>query len=314
MEHGFAPELVARWGAFYPNLRRLVEALQKKSPTYFRANGLRAEPGHTVESLRSKGFELADAGLPGAYRVDKAPISSGATQEYLQGQYFLQDLSSQLAPMAIEAQPGETIADLAAAPGGKTIAMADAMRNQGSICAYDPDRSRHRALVANLARCGVYNTATWEAVGQTAGAFPETFDAVLLDAPCTGEGVIQRDPSRRQGQLQEYESCANEQWDLLRTAHRILKPGGRLVYATCTLAPEENEFQVDRAVRELGFTIRPLPKSLRDLRLMGEPLMPGLSKVMDQTMTSGIELTAHALPHLHGCLGFYVARLEKGAS
>lgn len=313
-EHGFSPELVARWGEFYPDLPRLLEALSNPPASYLRLNGLRGDPASTLRRLEGKGFRLSPTPIKGCYRIDEAPFSAGATPEYLRGRYFLQDLSSQLAVMALEPRPGEAIADLCAAPGGKTIAIADEMRDDGVLVAFEPEPSRHRALVSNLARCGVSMASTQLRRGQEAAPLGPNFDAVLLDAPCTGEGVIQRDPSRKQGQLQEFAACAAEQESLFATASRILRPGGRIVYSTCTLAPEENEAQVDLAIRRLGLAVEPLPPALRDLRLEGEPLMPGLPRAGSTEFHASVSETAHALPHLHGCLGFYVARLRKGAA
>ncbi|MBI2079051.1 MAG: RsmB/NOP family class I SAM-dependent RNA methyltransferase, partial [Euryarchaeota archaeon] len=186
--------------------------------------------------------------------------------------------------------------------------------NEGAIAAFELDEKRHQSLVSNLQRCGVVNCATWAKPGQHAAALPEAFDKVLLDAPCTGEGVIARDPTRRQGQLQEYEACSREQAELIDTAWRILRPGGILLYATCTLAPEENELQVDAAVRSGRFAIEAMPSAVRDVRIEGAPLWPGLARVGGRELHGDLKRTLHALPHLHGCLGFYLARLRKEAT
>lgn len=310
-EHGFSEELVARWGEFYPDLQGLLAAMSRPSATFLRLNRLRGPPRETMSRLEAKGFRLARTEIPGAMRIDEAPMSPGATHEYLQGRYFLHDVSSQLAPLALAPEPGDRVADLCAAPGGKTVAIADMMENSGAIAAFESNPERHRSLTANLSRCGVLNTATWARPGQTASRLQEQFDRVLLDAPCTGEGVVSRDPARRRGQLREYQACAQEQAQLFDVAARILRPGGILVYGTCTLAPEENELQVNRAVQELGFRIDDLPAVVRELRLGGHPLMPGLAAVAGRGLHPDMTKTAHALPHRNGCLGFYVARLER---
>lgn len=304
---------MARWGEFYPDLKGLLAAMSRPAATFFRLNALRGEPQETISRLEAKGFGLSRTVLPRGMRVDEAPLSPGATHEYLEGRYFLHDLSSQLAPLALEPQPDDRVADLCAAPGGKTVAIADLMENTGAIAAFESNPDRHRSLAANLARCGVLNAATWARPGQWAAPLQNQFDRVLLDAPCTGEGVVSRDPARRRGQLRECAACAAVQRELFDTAARILRPGGILVYSTCTLAPEENELQVDRAVRELGFQVRDLPQVLRELRMGGHPLLPGLTRVAGRPLHADVARTMHALPHLHGCLGFYLARLEKVA-
>jgi tRNA (cytosine40_48-C5)-methyltransferase len=312
--NGFSPELVARWGEFYPDLQGLLGAMAKGPQTWLRLNGLRAKPEVTLERMRSRGMVLEDGPLPQAARVVESEFSAGATPEYLSGHYFLQDLSSQIAPTALDPQPGEHIADLSAAPGGKTVAIADMMGDDGRIAAFEIDPARHKALAANLARCGVTSCVSWAKPGQSAIELGETCDAVLLDAPCTGEGVVSRDPRRRMGQLQEYEKSAREQASLLETAAKITKPGGRIVYATCTLAPEENELQVERAVNDLGLVIEELPQTLREVKIGGNLLFPGIQKLGVRDLVPEITQTLHALPHLHGILGFYVALLRKEAS
>jgi tRNA (cytosine40_48-C5)-methyltransferase len=310
-QHGFSPELVARWGAFYGDLPALLDAMRRPAPTHLRLNPLRGDPEATLRRLREKGFELDSSGVPLTFTVRAAPFSAGATEEYLLGRYFLQDVSSALAPFALEPRPGEVVADLAAAPGGKTIQMAGLMQDRGALFAFDPDPSRARALESNLNRCGVTSAAVFVRPGEDAAHLGLSFDAVLVDAPCTGEGVVARDPARRMGHLGEYAACARDQWSLLSAAAGLVRPGGRIVYSTCTLAPEENEFQVARAVQELGLKVEPLPRRLRDVRLGGHALLPGLTRVGDRALPPELAHTAHALPHPHGCLGFYVARLRK---
>ena len=288
--------------------------MAKAPSTWLRLNGLRSPPEETLARMRARGMKLEEGPFPQSAKVVETEFSAGATPEYLSGQYFLQDLSSQLAPTALDPKPGERIADLSAAPGGKTVAIADMMGDDGLIAAFEIDPDRHGALGSNLARCGVTSCVSYAKPGQAATQLEEEFDAVLLDAPCTGEGVVSRDPRRRMGQLQEYETSAREQASLLETAAKITRPGGRIVYATCTLAPEENELQVERAVRDLGLVIERLPQSLREVRIGGNPLFPGIKKLGVRDLRPEIAETLHALPHLHGILGFYVALLRKEAS
>jgi NOL1/NOP2/sun family putative RNA methylase len=309
--HGYSSELLARWASFYPDVAQLVAALEREPPRYLRLNPLVGEPRRTLELLQRKGFRLEPTGLQLAWRIAEAPFAPGATPEYLMGLYHLQDLSSQLAVEALEPAPGERVFDLAAAPGGKTIQIAQRMENTGSIHAFDPEPSRAQALRSNLARCGVLNAAVHVRKGQDTTALGLTADRVLLDAPCTGEGVIQRDPTRKRIQLDEYERCARDQAELLEAATRVLRPGGLLVYSTCTLAPEENELQVAHALETLPLKIEPLPPGVADLRPGGRPLTPGLTDVAGRRLSDAVALSRHTLPHLHDCLGFYLARFRR---
>lgn len=311
---GFAPELVARWGEFYPDLSALLEAMKRPASTFLRLNPLRGAPSETERRLREKGFELAPSGVPGTLRVVQAPFSPGATHEYLMGRYILQDASSPLAPLALEPKPGELVGDLCAAPGGKTILLAGLMQDRGALYAFDANADRIQSLVSNLQRCGVTSAAVYAAPAEAAEGLGLQFDRLLLDAPCTGEGVVSRDPGRRRGQLQEYTACAQQQAELLTLAHRLLRPGGVLVYSTCTLAPEENEFQVQFALQELHFEMEPLPQAVASLKPGGHALVPGLTEVAGRSLDPRVATAVHVLPHLHGTLGFFVARLRKGAA
>lgn len=309
--HGFSAELVARWGAFYGDLPALLKALETPPTSCLRLNPLRADPKTTRQRLEEKGFVLETTGVPLTLKIRESPFSAGATEEYLLGQYFLQDMSSALAPLALEPRKGETIGDFCAAPGGKTIQMASLVDDDAAIVAFEPEPSRTKSLRSNLSRCGVTSAAVLEAQGQSAGNLGFQFDRILLDAPCTGEGVISRDPRRRQGRVEEFAACAVEQHELLQAAAQSLRPGGTLVYSTCTLAPEENEFQVQAALETDGLVLEDLPTAVRDCRPQGNALVPGLTSIETRRLDSQISKSVHVLPHLHGSLGFYIARFRK---
>lgn len=309
--HGYSPELVARWGEFYPDLQALLAALASPPRTYLRLNRARGDPRETLRRLQTKGFGLRATGLPHVHEVLEQPFSVGATDEYLFGRYYLQDAASVLAPLALEPRPGERVADLCAAPGGKTVVLADVTDNRAALLAFEADPDRARALESNLQRCGVRSAAVYPVPGERAVELGLTFDRVLLDAPCTGEGVVQRHPGRRRGHLGEYAACARVQRSLIEAASELLRPGGVLVYSTCTLAPEENELQIQAALASGRFELEALPAPLRDVRLQGRALLPGLTHVAGTDLDPRLERAAHALPHLHGTLGFFLARLRR---
>jgi len=155
------------------------------------------------------------------------------------GWFYLQDPSTLLAPAWLEAQPGETILDLCAAPGGKTTYLAQLMNNQGKIVARDLDPTRLKMVKDNCARLGA--TCVVIGNGQPLAATPEQFDRVLVDAPCSNTGVMRRRVDLRwRIQAAEIERLRATQLDLLTQAAATLKPGGVIVYSTCSLEPEEN--------------------------------------------------------------------------
>lgn len=143
----------------------------------------------------------------------------------------------------LQAQPGERILDLCAAPGGKSTQIAAALNGEGLLISNEPEPSRAKALASNLERLGVRNGVVVNAYPDAlAKRWPETFDAILCDAPCSGEGMFRRDPqSRDQWNPAAPAGCAKRQAEILDRAAEMLRPGGRLVYSTCTFNSKENE-------------------------------------------------------------------------
>lgn len=285
---------------------RFLEGLMHAPPAYVRANPLRIEAREVQKRLEARGFKLAPSDLdPNVLRVREAPISVGATQEHLLGMTTPQDVASASAALALGARPGETVADLAAAPGVKTLHLAGDMDDDGLLVAAEPDADRLRALRFNLERGGV-SCAVWH--HRPAQELPgEAWaDRVLLDAPCTGEGTLPKDRKRRRGRVEEVARLSDLQWELLEAADRVLRPGGVLVYATCTFAPEENEAQV-QSLLDSGYTMEPLPFGTCG----GVPLLPGVTEWPGLELSGEMRSARRFLPGVHPSLGFFVARLRK---
>jgi tRNA (cytosine40_48-C5)-methyltransferase len=304
--NGFSDWIVARLVRLTDDPARVLDALKVAPPRYLRANPLRSDVDEVRKRLVARGFELARTDLdPNVLRINHAPISPGATHEHLLGMTMMQDLSSASAPIALGAQPGETVVDLAAAPGVKTLHMAADMANRGAILAVEPDADRMRALRFNLERTGVANALLRLSRGEDV---PGTgwADRVLLDAPCTGEGTIPKDRKRRRGRIEEIDKLCLVQSSLMDAADRVLRPGGVLVYATCTFGPEENEAQVQRLV-DRGYELEPLPFD----RCGGVPLDPGVTAWPGLRLDESMHLARRFLPGIHPTLGFFVARLRK---
>ncbi len=162
------------------------------------------------------------------------------------GVYYLQEASA-MAPVALlDPQPGERICDLCAAPGGKTTQIAGRMLGQGFLLCNEINPKRAKILSRNMERMAVPNAlVTNEHPGNLAARFPGFFDRVLVDAPCSGEGMFRKEEAAVTDWSQEtVEMCARRQAEILHSAARMVKPGGRLVYSTCTFAPEEDELAV----------------------------------------------------------------------
>lgn len=173
-------------------------------------------------------------------RPDTRP---GAGLAHFAGAFYIQEASAMLPAAALAVRPGEKVLDLCAAPGGKSSQIAFALGGEGLLVANEPDPKRARMLAGNLERLGVTNAIVVnEYPPRLAEKWPGFFDAILVDVPCSGEGMFRREPeSRLQWNPASPSGCAKRQAGILDAAARMLRPGGRLVYSTCTYNREENE-------------------------------------------------------------------------
>lgn len=305
-KHGFSDWMVARLVQLTPEPARLLEGLLRRPPRYIRVNPLRIHADECKTRLEAKGFELARNDLdPNVFRLRQSPHSAGATVEHMLGMTTPQDLASASAPIALGAKPGDVVADLAAAPGVKTLHVAGDLGAFGAIVAVEPDAARMRALRFNLERCGVTNTLLRRESAQDLPG-EAWADRVLLDAPCTGEGTLPKDRKRRQARPEEIPKLCALQSEMLDAADRVLKPGGTLVYATCTLAPEENELQVTRLVQR-GYRVESLPFD----RVAGTALGKGVTQWPGLELDPSVAKARRFIPGIHPTLGFFVAKLTK---
>lgn len=167
----------------------------------------------------------------------------GKHVDHAAGLYYIQDPSAMAPVEALQPQPGEKILDLCAAPGGKTTQIAAHMKGEGILVANEISKERRKALVENLERCGVTNALILgEDPRHLSTRFTGWFDRILIDAPCSGEGMFRKDPdTRERWSLRSTETAAELQLSILEAAAPMLRPGGKLVYSTCTFNPRENE-------------------------------------------------------------------------
>ena len=251
------------------------------------------------------------AGAPGMWRAPRAeqPTRSAAAER---AQIYFQNPSSYLAVAALAPGMNEEVLDLAAAPGGKTIRMAALMANTGRIAAVEPVKKRFHRLRANLERCAVTNVALYQRDGRGVGrAVPARFDRVLLDAPCSSEARMRwNDPgSYRHWSGRKVRETQRKQKSLLRSAYAALKPGGRLLYSTCSFSPEENELVVAHLLKRSDAQLLPLLDALPDTMPDGR-LLPGLTAWSGRGLPEVLAHTARVVPD--GLWnGFYLALLNK---
>lgn len=249
---GYLQELVDYFlSMFGPNeCLEFLEASDKTRPLVVRVNTLKARRKDLAAALMKRGVRLdplapwSKVGL----KIYESSVPIGATPEYLAGHYMLQSAASMCPVMALGPQPGDRVMDMSAAPGGKTSYISQLMKNKGVVIANDLKAERQKATVANMHRLGVRNVVSCCYDGRKIGAqLRNSFDRILLDAPCSGLGVISRDPSVKvQRTIPDVQRCAHLQKELLLAAvdalnHKSKKGGGYMVYSTCSVAVAENE-------------------------------------------------------------------------
>ena len=200
-----------------------------------------AAAGSAEDSAAGRGFHPVPWEPDGFYYEED--IRPGRHPRHEAGMYYIQEASAMVPAMLCGAQPGDKVLDLCAAPGGKATKLAASLRGQGVLVANEIHPARAGILSSNIERMGVRNAVvTSETPQQLASRFPSFFDRIVVDAPCSGEGMFRKEEEAvRQWSLENVRMCGERQLDILEEAAAMLRPGGRLVYSTCTFSPEENE-------------------------------------------------------------------------
>ncbi|HEX3944786.1 MAG TPA: RsmB/NOP family class I SAM-dependent RNA methyltransferase [Rhizomicrobium sp.] len=285
--------------AFGERLLDEMLALQSRAAIDLRVNTLKANRSDVLQQLRGEGYDGEITRIsPFAIRIPAGASGLEKTPLFTSGAFELQDEASQIAALLVDAKPGMRVLDLAAGGGGKSLAIAAQMRNEGEILAFDDNPARLKPLPDRAARAG----ATCITVAETRGGLlwgNGKFDRVLIDAPCSGTGTWRRQPELRWRLMPErLEGLRKTQAWLLDDGARHTKPGGRLIYTTCSLLPSENEDQIAAFLeRHPDFSIHPA----RDVwvGLIGIEPPPDISEFF------------HASPLTTGTDGFFTAVLER---
>ena len=291
----FPDWIAARWIARYgmEEAERLMAALDERPPVTIRANTLRITREDLAARLRDE--ELAETD-PTALAPEGLTVRRGAVSRwaaFAAGWCAIQDEASMLIARLLDPRPGEQVADTCAAPGTKATHLAQLMGNRGRIVAMDPNAARLRLLTRAAARLGVdIVEAHAGGVAAVGGRWKGRCDRVLVDAPCSNLGVLRRNPDVKWNRDEsDLVRLAEKQRGILAAASALARPGGRLVYATCSLEPEEN----DLIVR--GF-------------LDGHPDWK-VDPPMDFPVAPGPDGFVRCLPHVHGTDGFTAVRLAR---
>ena len=287
-----------------------LEANEVSRPLVIRTNTLKTRRRVLAEALINRNVNVEPVGSwskVGLTVFDSA-VPIGATPEYLAGHYMLQGASSFVPAMALAPKEDEKVLDMCAAPGGKTSYLAALMRNSGTIFANDASAERCKAVVGNLHRLGVTNSviSSLDALGLPK-IHGHSLDRVLLDAPCSGTGVIAKDGSvklRRDSQDVQRRHTLQRQLLLaaIDCANAESTTGGYVVYSTCSVLVEENEAVLNYALTRRHVKLVPIDLPIGT---------PGFTKFRDYRFHPSLALTRRFYPHLHNMDGFFVAKLQK---
>jgi len=306
--------------AFLDRLRQIIPAERYEAvlDTFvapraagFRVNTLRVTVADAEAALAAEGVPYHRVPWkPDAYYIAAAARPRLlATAIYREQGLYVQNLASMIPPLVLAPEPGERVLDLTAAPGSKTLQMACRMQNTGEIAAVEVIRGRFFKLRDNLTAQGATNVQTYLKDGTKVWRYrPEHFDRVLLDAPCSTEGRFHIDVPETFAYWspRKIKEMAHKQQRLLYSAVQCLRPGGSLVYSTCSFAPEENEAVIDKMLRKFGETLRLEPLGL-DLENMRPPLDEWNGRRFKQDLSFARRLLPTAIME-----GFFVCKLRKG--
>ena len=280
------------WDAF-------LEAMEQPAPLDLRVNTFKARREEVLQRLQTGGLVCAATPhSPWGLRLQGKPALQKVAA-FEQGEVEVQDEGSQLLALLTDAHRGEMVVDFCAGAGGKTLALGAAMRNTGRLYAFDTSGHRLAALKPRLSRSGLSNVHPVQIAHERDDRIKRLagkIDRVLVDAPCSGLGTLRRNPDLKWRQTPEsVTELAALQRAILQSAARLLKPGGRLVYATCSLLEEENERVVaDFLAAQPQFSVLPAADELQRLKVETA-----------QTLCSGPYL--RLWPHRHGTDGFFAA-------
>jgi len=299
-------ERLRRYEAIIPAFRDFLRCLTRPLPKTVRINTLKASLEDVLASLEERGISFESLGWYEhgikLYGVDRP----GNLLEYFLGFIHPQEEVSMIPPLLMELEPGQLVLDLCAAPGSKATQIAQLLANTGHIVANDVSAERLKLLRDNYERLGVLNMGITAYDGRK---FPLVchFDAVLVDAPCSCEGVARKDPSvLRSLSPRLYWRMHRLQRALLLRAIELVKPGGVVIYSTCTFAPEENELVVDYVLKRLGNSLE-----IEPLELEGIKYEPGLTEWADRELEPDLAYCARFYPHLNDTGGLFVAKLRR---
>jgi len=275
---------------------KFLETASEPTPTYLRLNTLKASEEDSLKKLEKEGVVVEkEPALRHVFRVVKSQRPLSRTESFREGLFYVQDKASCLAVEVANPEADDVVIDVCSAPGAKTTYMSQLMQNRGTIYSVDYSRRRINMWKREVRRMGVKNAMPIVADAQKPLPINEEADLVVLDPPCTSTGAFGKTPSAKwRLTKRSVFNMAEVQWNMLDNCTEKMKKGGHLVYSTCSISLEENEMLIERFLKwNSGF------KLVESTPRIGLPGLRGQSQCQ------------RLYPHLHGCNGFFVAKLVK---
>lgn len=313
--YSYLPYMIQRYIDIlgYSETLKLIEAFEKPVKPVVRTNTTLVDPGYLKKRLVYLGFELEE--IPwsrDSFWVIKTPKSPsiGATHEYLKGYYYVHRDATSLIPVHILLYDyNGDVLDTCAAPGGKATYIAQILRQRGDWIIYANDLvlSRLKTMIGHFMRMKLNNViVTWSDARKLRERLKKKFSRVILDAPCSGEGRISIDPGRKtRTTIMDLAIMVKREIELLHGVIDLVEPGGVLLYVTCSIAPEEDEYVVYQVLRNRS-----------DVEVIQPPLRlinysKGLSEYRGLKFYPELEYCIRIWPHIHGLFGYFICILRK---
>ena len=297
---------LARYEPLLDDYAAFRAACDRPLPQVVRVNTLKTTVERAERALAETDLGHEPVGWhDGLFAVDGKP---GNTWPYVHGWLYGQEEVSAIPATVCDPAPGERVFDPCAAPGSKTTHLAALMDDEGLLVANDSNLGRLSALRSNAERCGLTNVAVTKSDARNFSLkpFPGAFDRAVVDVPCSCEGTVRKNPDALdEWTLDHVAGVAGVQKGILDRAIEVTRPGGTVVYSTCTFAPEENEAVLDHALAEKDVTLVEY-----DLPLESRP---GVTEWDGESFAPSVCAAKRVYPHLNDTGGFFCAKLEVGA-
>ncbi|MDP2750432.1 MAG: RsmB/NOP family class I SAM-dependent RNA methyltransferase [Nanoarchaeota archaeon] len=297
-------KLIQRYKDLFGDGWKIIQKMELRQS--IRVNTLKmADDKQLISRLEKEGAKFSKVPfLPHGYYVDSSRFSLGAAPEYLFGYYYIQEAASQLPALILNPDKKDIVLDMAAAPGGKLTQLAELMENQGVLIGLEKMKHRIPSLRNSIERLGVSNSVIYNLDALDVSSLGLKFDKILLDAPCSGNFLVDNTWFDKRT-VEQFKDRSELQKSLLKAASSVLKEGGTLVYSTCSMEPEENEFVVDWVIENLDLKIEKINPEKIDI---GESASANIN---GKSLNKDVSCCLRIWPHKTKTQPFFIAKFRK---